>query len=363
MKKILVGFDVSPLYSGHKVRGIGFYTERLLEGLKGFRDLEIRELRSKKEVDEANYDLLHIPYFHPYFFTLPFRKKGPLVVTIHDLIPVKYPEHYPPGIKGRLRWEIQRGLLQRVDLVITDSFASKSDIARLTGYPKERIHVVYLAADDVFRVIKSKRILREIKEKYRLPEKFVLYVGDVNWNKNVPGLVRACRAIGAPLVIVGKQAVRDDFDPTHPENKDLAWLKKMKERHTPYILNSKFYILTLGFIPTEDLVAIYNLATVYCQPSFDEGFGLPVIEAMACGCPVVASNRGSLPEVVGKAAILTKPEVKDLAEAVKSLLQDEKKRRGLASLGLKKANEFSWQKAAQDTYFLYKSLIAGRLRH
>jgi len=353
---MIIGIDVSPLYSGHKVRGIGFYTKRLLKEIKKLRNLEILELKTKNEIGRADYDLLHIPYFNPYFFTLPFKKKRPLVVTIHDLIPVKYPEHYPPGVKGRLRWQIQKRLLKRADAIITDSLASKRDIVDLTGYPEDQIRVVYLAAGEEFKKLEIRNCppadeagKLEILKKYQLPEKFVLYVGDVNWNKNIPGLVKACEKIKTPLVIVGKQAINESVDPNHPENKDLIWLQNYYRKHRLLIL--------LGFIPTEDLVAIYNLATVYCQPSFDEGFGLPVIEAMACGCPVVASNRGSLPEVVGKAAILVKPRAEDLAEAIKSLLQSKKKRKELISLGLKRANEFSWQKTAQQVKEIYQSLV------
>jgi len=349
-KKLIIGIDVSPLYSGHKVRGVGFYTRRLLTELKRLDGLEVKELRSREEIDQADYHLLHFPYFTPYFFSLPWRKKRPLVVTIHDLIPVKYPDHYPPGIKGRLRWEIQKKLLKKVDLVITDSFASKYDIAELTGYPQDKIFVVYLAADTCFRVIKNRRVLTAVKRRYHLPDQFVLYVGDLNWNKNVPGLVRACRRIGVPLVIAGKQAVSRDYDPAHPENRDLVWLQKKARRSKKIIL--------LGFVSSDDLAAVYNLAGLYCQPSFDEGFGLPVLEAMACGCPVVSSNRGSLPEVVGSAGLVVDPDERSLASAIERVLRDRKERVRLVRLGREQVKEFSWLKTAKETKKVYQ-LLAG----
>jgi len=349
MKKVTVGLDVSPLHSGHKVRGIGFYTQRLLKELRKISGLTVKELRSKEEIRRADYDALHIPYFQPYFFTLPFKRTKPLVVTIHDLIPVKYPGHYPPGVKGWWRWQIQKLLLRRADFIVTDSFASKYDIAELAGYPQDRIYVAYLAAGEEFRLIENQRVKSIVREKYDLPEKFVLYVGDVNWNKNIPGLVKACKKAEVPLVIIGKQAANRNFDRTHPENKDLVWLQKYAG------MNPKTVRL-LGFVPTTDLATIYNLAAAYCQPSFDEGFGLPLLEAMASGCPVVAANRGSLPEVAGEAAILAEPGAREIARALKKVLADASLRRRLVQAGLRRAKEFSWEKTAQQTTRIYHLL-------
>ena len=350
---ITVGFDVSPLYSAHQVRGIGFYTQRLIRELGKIKGLKIKELKKKKEIFQADYDLLHLPYFHPYFFTLPWRKRKPLVITIHDLIPLKYPRHYPPGLKARLRWWLQKKRLAQVDLIITDSLASRADIVKLLGYPQEQIKVIYLAADRIFQPIKNKKQLEAVKKKYRLPPKFVLYVGDVNWNKNLPGLVKACAKIKIPLVIVGQQAVNKNIDRDHPENKDLVWLQNYYQAQPPQA--SQLFLL--GFVPTEDLIALYNLATLYCQPSFDEGFGLPVIEAMACGCPVVSSRRGSLPEVVGSSGLLVEPEVEDLARGIEKLIQQPQLRKKYRRLGLEQAQKFSWSKTAQATAQAYFSLL------
>ena len=349
-KRIVVGFDASPLYSGDKIRGVGFYTKRLLKEIKKLRGLAIRELKNKQEVKKADYDLLHIPHFHPYFFTLPFIKRKPTVVTIHDLIPVKYPDYYPPGIKGKIRWQIQKRLLKKVDFVITDSFASKYGIADLAGYPQDRIYVTYLAAGKEFKKLEIRNLKLEIKRKYRLPDTFALYVGDVNWNKNIPTLIKACEKVKAPLVIVGKQATAKNFDKNHPENRDLVWIQNYYQNQKPETRN----LFLLGYISTEDLVAVYNLATVYCQPSFDEGFGLPVLEAMACGCPVVSSGRGPLPEVAGDAAEIVEPSIDGLAAGVKKVINNKNLREKLSKLGLDRVKEFSWRKTAEQTMFVYK---------
>ncbi len=350
MKKIKVGFDVTPLYSGDKVRGIGFYTQRLLAELKKIKAIEIVEIKNKNERKKANYEILHIPYFRPFFATLPWRKWHPWVITVHDLIPLKYPQHYPPGWRGRLKWWRQKYLLRRADFIITDSFTAKYDISRLAGYPQDRIYVTYLAADAHFHPLKNNKKLNQVRDKYCLPPKFVLYVGDVNWNKNIPGLVKASRRVGLDLVIVGKQALAKNFVRRHPENQPLVWLQRQakKDKH----------LHLLGFVPTVDLVALYNLATMYCQPSFDEGFGLPVIEAMASGCPVVASRRGSLPEVVKDAGILVEPDVSSLSQGIAMLLKDAGLRQRLVRRGRQRAREFSWKKTAMATLLVYK-LAAG----
>jgi glycosyltransferase involved in cell wall biosynthesis len=347
---MIVGLDVSPLHTGHKVRGIGFYTKRLLQALKKQnKNIEIKELKSPQDIKQQDYDLLHIPYFHPYFQTLPWpwQVNKPIIVTLHDMIPVKYPNQYPPGMQGEFKWYLQKLLLKQVDFVITDSFASKYDISDLAGYPADKIYVTYLAAGNQFKQLDPKKEqLKKTQQKYNLPDDFVLYVGDINWNKNIPSLVNACNQAELPLVIVGKQAVNPEIDKDHIENKDLVWLQKKADNNP--------LINTVGFVSMEELISLYNLATVYVQPSFDEGFGLPVLEAMACGCPVVSSNFGSLPEVVGEAAIKVEPTKERLAKKIDLVINDKKIQKELSEKGIKRASEFSWQKTASKTVEIYK---------
>ena len=153
-----------------------------------------------------------------------------------------------------------------------------------------------------------------------------------------------------PLVIVGKQAAAKNFDKKHPENRDLVWLQDYYQNQKPKTRN----LFLLGYVSTEDLAAIYSLATVYCQPSFDEGFGLPVLEAMACGCPVVSSNCGSLLEIAGDAAEIVKPTVEGLTAGIKKVINNKNLREKLSKLGLERAREFSWRKTAEQTAFVYK---------
>lgn len=343
-----VAFDISPLKSAHQFRGVGSYTKNLLDALTKLQipNFSLEPIKDGKI--PSNSDVVHYPYFDLFFLTLPFLKNKPTVVTIHDVIPLIFPNSFPAGLRGKAKLLLQKKSLASVSAVITDSEVSKMDIDKYLDFPKEKIFVVHLAPGGEFKRLSLAKS-NEIRTKHRLPEKFVLYVGDINWNKNIPGLVKACENIKTPLVIVGKQARENINDSHHPENQDLVWLQKQ-------VKGNKQIILT-GFVPNEELAVIYNLATVYCQPSFYEGFGLPVLEAMACGCPVVASRAGSLPEISGEAALQADPHATNsLANAVRRLISNKALRERLMKKGLTWVKKFSWQKTALATYRVYDQI-------
>lgn len=367
MKKIKVGIDISPLKNANRFRGVGFYTKNLVEFLqketknnKKYSSLKIKII-SEQCSNEAmeQFSLIHYPYFDIFFPTLPKNKNIPTVVTVHDLTPLVFPAHYPAGVRGKINWLRQKRNLKKTEAIITDSQKSKQDIVKIVGYPENRVHVVYLAPSFDPKKFKIENLKLKIKQKYHLPDNFVLYVGDVNWNKNVPGLVKACRKTGIPLAIAGKQAVSKDYDQTHPENQDLVWLQKQYQVLSTKYQEKEKKLFLLGFVPEEDLAALYNLATVYCQPSFYEGFGMPVVEAMACGCPVVCSNQGSLAEIGGEAAAYFDPYKKgDLEKILKKAWEDKNLRKELSQKGLAQAKKFSWPKCAQETLSVYQNLIS-----
>lgn len=341
-----IAFDITPLSSEHRFRGIGSYTQNLVKTLKQYDERNSYIFFTRGEKLPKNIDLVHYPYFDPFFLTLSLQKIAKTVVTIHDLIPLVFPDKFPMGFRGRIKWGIQKVSLKGVKAIITDSENSKKDIIRLTGFPADKIYVIYLAPNPEFRQIKDS-LLGGVKEKYNLPEKFILYVGDVTWNKNIPGLILAIKKINIPLVIVGKQATDTDFDHKHPENQDLVLLEKEVEKDRR--------IIRLGFIPKDDLVAIYNLATVYCQPSFYEGFGLPILEAMACGCPVITTKEGSLPEVGGEACFYVDAyDQNKIANGINEVLRDKKLRDQLSQNGILQAKKFSWEKTAKKTIEVYE---------
>jgi glycosyltransferase involved in cell wall biosynthesis len=337
MKKI--GFITSPLNSGHASRGVGFYTKHILNELKiqsSKFDMEIHEI-SNLRFRTSNYDLIHYPFFDPFNHTLPIIKKNKTVVTIHDVIPLEFPDHYPPGFKGNINLILQKLSLSNVDRIITDSLASVNSIHKYLGVPLNKLKLVYLAVASQYKPIKNKQVLLRVKNKYTLPDKFILYVGDFNWNKNIPGLISAAKKIGIPLVWVGKHALEiESLDLSHSE---LAHLKDLDLGPTH----------RLGFVPDDDLAAIYNLASVYCQPSFAEGFGLPVLEALACGTPVACSNTHSLPEVATNNADYFDPHnIDQVVTAIKTALSRERHAPELP---------FSWEKSAVNTLQVYKDVL------
>jgi glycosyltransferase involved in cell wall biosynthesis len=343
MDKIKVFIDKGPLKNESAFRGVGEYTRNLIEALGKQGNLELVGA-------DKNPDIVHYPYFDLFFLTLPFSKKCPTVVTIHDVIPLIFPKHYPPGIRGSLKFQLQKLSLKSVSAVITDSENSKKDIIKYLGCPKEKVFVIPLAPARGFKQSAFSIQHSAIREKYLLPEHFVLYVGDVNYNKNILGLVEACKKINIPLVIVGKQARQEDFNREHIENQPLVQL--IEE------YGDEPLVKRIGFIPTNDLVTIYNLATVYCQPSFYEGFGLPILQAMACGCPVVAANTGSLPEICGNAAIMVNPnDIKSIAGGLREVVENEDLRRDLIKKGLNQVKKFSWEKTAEETIRVYERVL------
>jgi glycosyltransferase involved in cell wall biosynthesis len=349
-----IAFDISPLESGHKVRGIGFYTRNLAIELKKVikkTDWSFNEINmnaGKKQ--SVAYDLIHYPYFDLFFISLPLFRSTKLVVTIHDIIPLLYPEYYPPGIKGKIRFQIQKFLLKKIDAVITDTKASKKDIVKYLGYPEDKIYPIYLGTDRKFNKIPNPKRYNQLRKKYNLPNKFVLYVGDVNYNKNLVRLAEACKIIDTTLVIVGRQAVIEEFDKQHPEMK--MWTEFLSK------YKSDPYIKRLGFVNDDELVELYNCASVYCQPSLYEGFGLPVLEAMACGCPVVCAKTPALEEIAGDAALYANPYCSsDIASKLSNILEGLKIKNALIDKGYKNLQRFSWEKCARETLDLYRKVL------
>jgi glycosyltransferase involved in cell wall biosynthesis len=178
----------------------------------------------------------------------------------------------------------------------------------------------------------------------------VLYVGDVNYNKNILGLAKACKIAKIPLVIAGKQAAQKEFDREHIENQPLL------EFLTKYGEDKQ--VLRLGFVDDNDLVSLYNLATLCCQPSFYEGFGLPVLEAFACEVPVVAAKTQALVEIAEPACLFADPNDPDeIAEKILQVAEDNELRNQLIERGKVLVKNYSWEKTARETFEVYKKVL------
>ena len=343
-----------PLKSAHQTRGIGYYTRSLLEVLKQEISVEVQEFINLSEVKEA--DVVHYPWFDLFFHTLPIIRKFPTVVTIHDVIPLVFPNNYPVGLRGKINFILQKIALGSCKYIITDSKTSKTDIVKHLKTTENKISVIPLAADPGFRVLNNDTKLLHIKRKYHLPDKFLLYVGDANWGKNLPFLIEGFKEIlkspgleNIKLVLIGGVFLKDVENIDHPE---LESLKRMNRLIKEYGLDE--YIIRPGQIGIDELVAFYNLATIYVQSSFYEGFGLPVLQALACGTPVISSDRSSLPEVGGQAAIYFDPtNLKQFTAIAKELIVSKLLQSKLSRLGLRQAAKFSWKKTAEQTKLIY----------
>ena len=336
-----LGFNILPLKTAHKDRGIGRYTFNLLEALKNYTNIEIQEFTKISELETV--DVIHYPWFDFFFHTLTDKKLTPVVVTIHDVIPLKFKEHYPVGIRGNINFYLQKRSLKKCSAVITDSEASKKDIIKLLKIKPKKITVIPLAATDNFQVLIPSRLIHT-RRKYNLVNRFLLYVGDADWTKNLPfliksfsNLVKSSNLQNLRLVMIGEVFLKN---------------KEVNSIIENYKLGDK--IIRVGKIEKEELVCFYNLAEIYIQPSFYEGFGLPVLEAMSCGTPVVSSNAGSLPEVGGGAAVYFDPHhSKQFESIIVEVLNDKSLQAKLSQLGLKHSNKFSWEFVAKKTLEVY----------
>lgn len=346
--KVLI--DTSPLSSGHAIRGVGTYTRELLEHLEQIEDIEVFRSSTLEKGKNLKPDITHFPFFDLFFNTLPIDMTKKTVVTVHDVIPLKFPQYYPPGIKGKLRFNQQKIALKTVNGIITDSESSKIDIVKYLGIPEEKIHVVYLAANPNLKAQKE-IVVNKVAKRYHLPKQYVLYVGDINYNKNIPQLIKMMKFLpeNVHLVCVGKNFVEQEIPEWQWIETQLALSNVAPRVH--FLTN----VLTDS---EEDLAAIYSGALCYIQPSLYEGFGLPVLEAMQCRTPVVATNTSSLPEVGGEDAVYTGTNAEELAAGVEQVLSWSKSRREQKiKAAYQWSQTFSWQKTAANTVEVYKKVL------
>lgn len=346
-----IAINISPIFDGNSIRGVGYYTDNLVKAVKKeiksnpkYKNWSIRLIKKQSSTQSGKYDLIHYPFFDPFNLTLSLNKYTPTVVTIHDLIPIEFKDHFPVGLRGNIKWLIQKNKIKKLAQVITVSNYSKKIINQITGYPLAKIKTTHLAADNTFKKISNSKTLATVKKKYSLPDKFILFVGDINWNKNIPNLVKATSELNYPLVIVGSSTTKKDIT-VHPWTKDLHWLRSQKSAN----------LIFTGFVSNEDLPVVYNLATIYCQPSFAEGFGLPLVQAMQSDCPVAFSQNSCLPEIMDNNGLSFDPySINSIKKTLKKYWTDSKLRQKYSQSALKYVTKFKWKHTAQQTLSAYK---------
>jgi len=286
-----------------------------------------------------------VDVFHSPDYVLPPLRRGKTLVTIHDLSFVRYPEGAEPNLRGYLSAAVPRSL-EEADLILGDSEHTRQDIMELFGVAPERVQVVYPGVDQAFRVIEDQQALAAVKEGYSLDYPFILSVGTLEPRKNLIRLLDAYAVLRAggdlehKLVIAGGK----------------GWLYDGIFRRVE-ALSLQEDVTFLGYLPEEHLPAVYCLSDLLVFPSLYEGFGLPPLEAMACGTPVVTSDSSSLPEVVGEAGLMVPPDdTEALAETIRKVLADSELREDLVRRGLSRAAEFTWQATGEKLLAIYENL-------
>lgn len=295
-------------------------------------------------------DVAHVPYWGP-----PLSSPVPLVTSVLDVIPLAIPE-YSQGIGPRLYTSLVRAAARESAHILTLSEAAKADIVRLLDVPAEMVTVTHLAADEAYHPKLGAERDEAVRAKYNLPDQFVLYLGGFDLRKQVNQLLLAYTYVGQaegdqiPLVIAGKEPAWGT--PLFPDLRKYAEALKITE-----------YVRWIGPVDEADKPSLYRLADVFVYPSVYEGFGLPVLEAMACGTPVVANESSSIPEVVGDGAYLVREgDARAMAGAIIALLLQKPLRESLINQGLARATHFSWRKTAKETLAVYERVLKGESR-
>jgi alpha-1,3-rhamnosyl/mannosyltransferase len=284
-------------------------------------------------------DVWHAPYYIRPLLGLPRP-----VVTVFDVIGRVVPGALP-SLRARALFEVTlRMSLAGALRIITSSQATKQDLMRVYRVREDRIAVIPLAADRSFTPQSVER-MQTIRERYGLPRRYMLYFGSNKPHKNLATLVRACARVqtDVPLVIAGA------WDRRYIEPKRIAQELGLEQR-----------IRFIHDVPTADVPALLSAALLFVFPSRYEGFGLPPLEAMACGTPVIVGNTASLPEVIGDAGMAVAPDVMPLAEALQRLLDDPALRDTFRERGLARARRFTWAETARQTIAVYEDVASGR---
>ena len=330
----------------------GFPEEKFLKSLEKvylpsqstFRD----HFEFERMIKKYNPDLV----FHP--DNREFLKMSvPSVVTIHDLTPYKFPQYVFSSspflnLRQRLYYFLQKKAIQKnTEKIITVSENTRKDVISIFNFDSKKVIAIHEGIEETFRPIKDGKVITAAKNKYKIEGDYIFYIGGFGKHKNVSTLIKAFSAISndyksLKLVLGGKTSA-DDTSGQNAYSELVKLIENLK-------LQDK--VVFAGFIDDVDLSVIYSGATMFIYPSLYEGFGFPPLEAMACGCPVISSNAGSLLEVVADGGVLFEPfDVDGLTQNILKLLQSNKERRILSKKGLAQATKFNWEDTARKTLY------------
>lgn len=293
-------------------------------------------------LDRSGVDVLHGPAT-----LVPLtNSRHASVVTIHDLVAFLFPDTIPRKYALYMRWLIRR-VVHRADHIISVSRNTKDDLVQVLGVTPEKITVVYEAPTSRFQRVEDQNALEAVRRRYGIDGPFFYHLGNIEPRKNLVRLIKAFLKVRSrrpgevKLVISGQK----------------GWLTNKIFRALGPMDYGQDIIFT-GYLPTSDLPLLMNASLAFVFPSLYEGFGLPVLEAMCCGTPVVTSNISSLPEIVGGAAVLVDPyDERAIANGMERVLEDAELRAELRAKGIERARQFSWQRAAQETLMVYDKAL------
>ncbi len=286
-------------------------------------------------------DLFHSPDF----VLPPVAGNIPTLLTVHDLSFIHYPHVYEERLVNYLN-EVVPWSVQRATHILADSQATKDDLMQFYATPDDKVSVLYSGVSDDFQPVSSDKKLLAMRKKYHLGSKpFILTVGTVQPRKNYELLVRAFAQV--------------DGDVTLAIAGGKGWLERgLSAEIAKHNLQKR--VKLLGFVDDADLPALYSAATLFVMPSLYEGFGIPILEAMACGVPVISSDSSSLPEVVANAGVLLPPDDEAAwTETINELLHDSARRAKMVGMGAIRAHQFTWQRAATQLQSIYRNLLSN----
>ncbi|MGE5508349.1 MAG: glycosyltransferase family 4 protein [Chitinophagales bacterium] len=306
-------------------------------------DRAAEDLAISRGLAEEHCDLHHVPHNG---LGYPPDPPSPVVTTVHDLIPYVLPQTCTRRYLERFLARMPE-ICARSSLVLTVSRHTRADLCRILGLPEQKIVVVYEAPEPCYQPGSFLEATARVGQTYGLPSPYLLYVGGFSPRKNLTGLLTAYAKVYRDLPGTPALVLAGTLDPAG---------ERLVDRAADLGLQGK--VLFPGFVPLADLPDLYRAARFFVYPSLYEGFGLPPLEAMACGTPVVASRESSLPEVVGNAGLLVDPYDPDaLAEGLLRLGTDQELWEMLRERGLNRAGDFSWKRAACETLLAYEAVV------